>query len=75
MPDEWANAFAPTIALLGCTTMPVIEATIREGAMISLVLILVSAPKYSRRWRSAITISSIAQFPARSPMPFTVHST
>ena len=29
MPDVWAKAFAPTMALLGCTTIPVILLTKR----------------------------------------------
>ncbi len=29
MPDSWEKALAPTIALLGCTTMPVIAETMR----------------------------------------------
>ena len=33
------------------------------------------APSDASRTRSAITISSSAALPARSPMPFTVHST
>jgi hypothetical protein len=30
MPDSWANAFSPTIALLACTLMTVYDATSRE---------------------------------------------
>ena len=43
--------------------------------MISRVLMPVSTPKTSRRCLSAITTSSIAVLPARSPMPLMVHST
>ena len=39
MPDVWAKAFAPTIALLGCTTMPVILLTNRLVFEISSVRI------------------------------------
>ena len=42
MPDSWAKAFAPTIALLGCTTMPVRLDTKREVLVSSSVRTAVS---------------------------------
>ncbi len=42
---------------------------------ISSVFTPVSMPTLDRRVRSSITISSSEAFPARSPMPFTAHST
>ncbi len=41
---------------------------------ISLLFTLVSIPNTSARVRSAMTTSSNEQLPARSPMPFIVHS-
>gem|GEM_PF-3757541 len=76
MPLECANAFSPTIALLRCTGKPLIRATSFEALTISLELMPQKKPRNTslRVW-SAITISSNAALPARSPMPFTVHST
>ena len=42
MPDWWRNAFAPTIALFGCTLMPVRSATRRLVRYSSCVLMFVS---------------------------------
>ncbi len=75
MPLECAKAFAPTIALLGCTRMPVIDETRRDVRVISRVLMPVVTPKTSGRCLSAMTTSSSAVLPARSPRPLMVHST
>ncbi len=75
MPASWANALAPTIALLGCTPMPVSSASNRDEAVSSGVWTMVSSPRTCRRVRSNMTISSSDALPARSPMPLTVHST
>ena len=76
MPASCANAFAPTIGLvrLGRRSRSAARRAAEAGR---------SRPGRCRcrprssswRTRSAITISSSAAFPARSPMPFTVHST
>ena len=42
MPDSCANALAPTIALFGCTTKPVICDTRREAGTICVVSMRVS---------------------------------
>ena len=47
MPDSWAKAFAPTMALLGCTGKPVMLETRREQAMIWVVSSVVSQGKTS----------------------------
>jgi hypothetical protein len=75
MPDSWAKALAPTIALLGWTLKPVMAETRREARVIISVLMPVTKGRVSRRVRRAMTISSMAALPARSPMPLTVHST
>ena len=50
-----------------------------ETSLEARVIIVVSMPVWngmtSLRVRSAMTISSMAALPARSPSPFTVHST
>ena len=45
MPASWANAFSPTMALLGCTWTPVTWERSREERKISSVRTWVSAPK------------------------------
>ncbi len=50
-------------------------ATSFEAGTICVVSMRVVHGKRSRRVRTAITISSSEAFPARSPRPFTVHST
>src|SRR5256885_8971271 len=75
MPDSCANAFAPTIALFGWTGKPVILDTIFDAATICVVSMRVVQGNTSLRVRTAITISSSDALPARSPSPFTVHST
>ncbi len=75
MPDSWAKALAPTIALFGWTGMPVICVRSREAWWMYSVLIPVWRPKRSFRVLMAMTTSSIALFPARSPIPLIVHST
>ena len=74
MPDSWAKALAPTMALLRCTTMPVMRLTIRDDFMISRVLTPVHTFSASERVFIAMTASSSEQLPARSPMPLIVHS-
>ena len=80
-PDSWAKALAPTIALFGWTTKPVSCETSWLVRQISLVLISVWRPslaglaKKSARVRIAMTTSSSAALPARSPRPLIVHST
>jgi len=75
MPDSWAKALAPTIALLGWTTKPVTAETRREARMMFSVCTPVVYGIRSERVRSAMTISSMAALPARSPRPLMVHST
>src|SRR5574343_454184 len=75
MPDSWAKALAPTMALLGCTGKPVIDDTNFEQVTISRVSRRVSHWKKSWRVRMAITTSSNEALPARSPKPLMVHST
>ena len=75
MPDSCANALAPTTALFGCTAKPVMPETRRLAGTIWVVSMLVSQLKKSWRVRTAITISSSAALPARSPSPLIVHST
>ena len=76
MPEEWAKAFSPTMALERCTCMPLMRATMREVRTISRVLILsVTSPNCPARVRRAMMTSSRATFPARSPMPLMVPST
>mmetsp|Transcript_6179 Transcript_6179/g.18269 ORF Transcript_6179/g.18269 Transcript_6179/m.18269 type:complete len:272 (-) Transcript_6179:504-1319(-) len=77
MPDSCWNAFAPTMALCGCTAMPVYSATMREVGVMC-----VASTAVRRRGEkcvgplslSAMTTSSRAALPARSPMPLMVHS-
>ena len=75
MPEEWANALAPTTALLGCTLMPVMVLTRWLAWVISRVLMQVWAPSSSPCILMAMTTSSSAVLPARSPRPLIVHST
>ena len=75
MPDSWAKALAPTIALFGCTGKPVTLDTRREVGTIWVASTPVSQSNTSRRVRTAITTSSSAALPARSPRPLRVHST
>ena len=74
MPEACAKAFAPTTALFGCTTKPVICDTRREVGTICVVSMRVSRSKKSLRVRKAITTSSSEVLPARSPRPLMVHS-
>ena len=75
MPDSCANAFAPTIALFGCTGNPVMLDTSFDAATIWVVSIRVVHGKTSLRVLTAMTISSSDALPARSPRPLIVHST
>mmetsp|Transcript_11809 Transcript_11809/g.38876 ORF Transcript_11809/g.38876 Transcript_11809/m.38876 type:complete len:237 (+) Transcript_11809:770-1480(+) len=72
MPDSWRKAFAPTIALWGCTAMPVYWATNLEVGVIVVESTAVRRPSPFNF--KAQTTSSRAAFPARSPMPLIVHS-
>mmetsp|Transcript_69 Transcript_69/g.264 ORF Transcript_69/g.264 Transcript_69/m.264 type:complete len:294 (-) Transcript_69:658-1539(-) len=90
IPDSCWKAFAPTIALCGCTCMPVYSATSLESGAICVASTPVRRPRAdgaasagsasaASNWvaplrRSARTTSSSAALPARSPMPLTVHS-
>ena len=75
MPEEWAKALEPTMALLGWVLMPVIELTSRLARVSSRVTTSVWASSSSPCMRIAMTTSSMAVLPARSPRPLTVHST
>ena len=44
MPDEWAKALRPTMALLGCTGMFIRLDTMRLMGYIFVVLMFVSMP-------------------------------
>ena len=74
MPDSCANAFRPTIALLYCTGNEVAADTSFEARISMVASISVQNGSTSLRTCIAITISSSAALPARSPMPLTVHS-
>src|ERR1017187_974689 len=74
MPLSWANAFRPTIALLYCTGNEVAAETSFEARVSMVVSILLHHGNTSLRTLIAITTSSSAALPARSPMPLTVHS-
>mmetsp|Transcript_26483 Transcript_26483/g.57560 ORF Transcript_26483/g.57560 Transcript_26483/m.57560 type:complete len:269 (+) Transcript_26483:828-1634(+) len=76
MPDSCAKAFCPTMALCGCTAMPVYSATMREVREMCSMLRPVNRPfmwSWPRR-SSATATSSREALPARSPMPLMVHS-
>ena len=75
MPDSWLKAFLPTMALLYWTGKPVTFDTSLETRLSMVVLMPVVKGMMSLRTFSAITISSSAALPARSPMPLMVHST
>jgi hypothetical protein len=74
MPDSCAKAFLPTMALFGCTAKPETVETRREMCMIFVVSTPVVYGMMSLRTRIAITTSSSAVLPARSPRPLIVHS-
>ncbi len=74
MPASWANALRPTTALLGCGQTPVTPESIALVGARSSARTPVVAPRVSPRTLRAITISSRAALPARSPMPLIVHS-
>src|SRR5664279_1000590 len=74
MPASCANAFRPTMALFDWTLSPVISARSWLDEKSSGVTMPVVNGSLSGRTRSVMTISSSEAFPARSPMPFTVHS-
>src|SRR6201989_300112 len=75
MPLSCANALRPTIALLYCTGNEVAAETSLDAEVSFVVSILFQYGNLSLRTRIAITISSSAALPARSPMPLMVHST
>src|SRR3990172_612909 len=73
MPEGWANAFGPTMALFLWTGSPMRADTILLVFMISFMLIPVRRfPKISFRVWIARTTSSRAAFPSPSPIPFTL---
>ena len=73
MPDEWAKALRPTIALLGCTGMFIRLDTRCDALVIRRASMPVSTA-ISLWQRSVITTSSSEVLPARSPMPLIVTS-
>ena len=76
MPDSWANALRPTIALFGWTAKPVRYETRRLALLIcSVATRLPPAGTAVGRVRSAMTTSSSEALPARSPRPLIVTST
>ena len=74
MPLSCAKALRPTIALLYCTGNEVAADTTFEAWVSCVVSILFQNGSLSLRTRIAITTSSKAALPARSPMPLMVHS-
>ena len=74
MPDSCANALRPMIALLYCTGNEVAAATSFEARVSIVLSTLVQYGSTSLRTFIAITTSSSAALPARSPMPLMVHS-
>ena len=74
MPEECAKALAPTMALLGCTLMPVMVLTRWLARVSSRVLMSVWASSSSPCILMAMTTSSSEVLPARSPRPLMVHS-
>ena len=74
IPDSWANALAPTIALLGWTEKPVIADKSLDDLVITSVFIFVVNGNKSFLVLIAITTSSNEVLPALSPIPFIVHS-
>ncbi|MNG14795.1 hypothetical protein D3C84_985810 [compost metagenome] len=63
------------MALFGCTGKPVMPETMREVLRMCGVSMRVCTPSRSARVLIAMTISSSAALPARSPRPLMVHST
>ena len=74
MPLSWAKAFRPTIALLYCTGNEVAAETSFEARVNMVASMPVTNGNLSLRVWIAITTSSSAALPARSPMPLMVHS-
>mmetsp|Transcript_17803 Transcript_17803/g.54769 ORF Transcript_17803/g.54769 Transcript_17803/m.54769 type:complete len:218 (-) Transcript_17803:701-1354(-) len=77
IPDSCWKAFAPTIALWGWTAMPVYSRTMLDVGVMCTVSMAVrnGGSKCVEPFkRSAMTTSSSAALPARSPMPLIVHS-
>ena len=74
MPDSCAKALRPTIALLNCTGNEVAADTSLEARVSMVVSMPVQNGSTSLRTLIAITTSSSAALPARSPMPLMVHS-
>ncbi len=74
MPLSCAKALRPTIALLYCTGNEVAAATSFDARVSMLASMPVQNGSTSLRVLIAITISSSAALPARSPMPLMVHS-
>lgn len=69
MPDSCANAFFPTIALLGWTFIPVTRQTV---LLVSVILFRVIPVFTLYSSSSATAVSSREAFPALSPIPFMV---
>ena len=74
MPNSCAKALRPTIALLNCTGNEVAADTSFEARVSMVVSMPVQNGSTSLRTLIAITTSSSAALPARSPMPLMVHS-
>src|ERR1043166_2535425 len=74
MPASWAKALRETIGLLGCGNTPVTCDSRRLVRYSSRVSTLQRNDASCGRTWLAITISSSAALPARSPLPLTVHS-
>ena len=74
MPLSWAKALRPTMALLYCTGNEVTVETSLEARIRWVASMPVSNGRMSVRVRMAITTSSSAALPARSPRPLMVHS-
>ena len=74
MPHSCAKAFRPTIALLYCTGNEVTAETSLEARVSMVASMPVQNGSTSLRTFIAITTSSSAALPARSPMPLMVHS-
>ena len=74
MPLSCAKAFRPTIALLYCTGNEVAAETSLDARVSIVASMPVQNGSTSLRTCIAITTSSSAALPARSPMPLMVHS-
>src|SRR2546428_710906 len=75
MPASWAKALRPTTALFGCGNTPITCDSSWLVRKISFELTPHWNATACERTRPAMTISSSAALPARSPIPLMVHST